>query len=59
MLERDETIQRVQLPTPPEGERAFYKRAIARSYAEWSLAEVVVRAVISNGEFQFVRVTAG
>ena len=58
-LEAGEIIQRVQLPPPVSGERAFYKRAIARSYAEWPLAEVVVRVVIEKGAFQVVRVAAG
>lgn len=58
-LEAGEIIQRVQLPPPVAGERAFYKRAIARSYAEWPLVEVVVRVVAEEGAFQLVRVTAG
>jgi xanthine dehydrogenase YagS FAD-binding subunit len=58
-LEPGEIIKRVQLPAPLDSERGFYKRAIARSYAEWPLAEIVVRATVSNGLFQFVRVTAG
>lgn len=58
-LEAGEIIQRIRLSPPVSGERAFYKRAIARSYAEWPLVEVVVRAVIEKGAFQVVRVTAG
>lgn len=58
-LEAGEVIQRIQLPPPLSGERAFYKRAIARSYAEWPLAEVVVRVVIEKGAFKVVRVAAG
>ena len=54
-----EMIRSVELPAPLQGERAFYKRAISRSHAEWPLAEVCVRAVISQGVFQFVRITAG
>ncbi|HEU0083719.1 MAG TPA: FAD binding domain-containing protein, partial [Bradyrhizobium sp.] len=57
-LQPGEVIQSVELPPPLAGERAFYKRAISRSHAEWPLAEVCVRAVISGGTFQFVRITA-
>ena len=41
------------------GERALYKRAIGRTYAEWPLVEIVARAVVSGGSFQFVRIAAG
>lgn len=58
-LESGEIIQRIQLPPPVSGERAFYKRAIARSYAEWPLAEVIVRVVIEKGAFKVVRAAAG
>jgi xanthine dehydrogenase YagS FAD-binding subunit len=54
-----EMIRAVQLPPPLAGERALYKRAISRSHAEWPLVEVCVRAVVSAGAFQFVRITAG
>ena len=54
-----EIIQSVALPTPLAGERAVYKRAISRAYAEWPLVEVVARAVVSDGNFRFVRVVAG
>jgi xanthine dehydrogenase YagS FAD-binding subunit len=40
-------------------ERARYKRAISRTHAEWPLAEVCARAVISGGVFQLIRITAG
>ncbi len=52
-------IRSVELPPPLPGERAFYKRAISRSHAEWPLAEVCARAVVSSGTFQFLRITAG
>ena len=58
-LASGEMIRAVQLPPPLQGERAFYKRAISRSHAEWPLVEVCARAVVSAGAFQFVRVTAG
>ena len=44
---------------PAAGERALYKRAISRSYAEWPLVEVCARAVIADGAFQFIRIAAG
>jgi xanthine dehydrogenase YagS FAD-binding subunit len=58
-LASGEMIERIALPPPLRGERALYKRAISRSYAEWPLAEVCARAVIADGAFQFVRITAG
>jgi xanthine dehydrogenase YagS FAD-binding subunit len=54
-----EMIKSVQLGAPVPGERALYKRAIGRTYAEWPLVEVVARAVVSGGSFQFVRIAAG
>jgi len=58
-LASGEMIKAAQLPPPLPGERALYKRAISRSYAEWPLVEVCARAVISAGAFQFIRITAG
>jgi xanthine dehydrogenase YagS FAD-binding subunit len=58
-LHPGEMIRSVELPPPVPGERAFYKRAISRSHAEWPLVEVCARAVVSAGAFQFIRVTAG
>jgi xanthine dehydrogenase YagS FAD-binding subunit len=54
-----EMIRGIELPAPVQGERALYKRAISRSYAEWPLVEVCARAVVAAGAFQFVRITAG
>lgn len=54
-----EFIKTIQLGAPVAGERALYKRAIGRTYAEWPLVEIVVRAVVSGGSFQFVRIAAG
>jgi len=54
-----EMIRAVELPAPLQGERALYKRAISRSHAEWPQAEVCVRAVVSAGAFQFIRIAAG
>ncbi len=59
LLAPGETIRSIELSAPLQGERAFYKRAISRSHAEWPLAEVCARAVVSSGTFQFLRITAG
>ncbi|MGY4476644.1 FAD binding domain-containing protein [Bradyrhizobium sp. USDA 3364] len=59
LLASDERIERIELPAPLDGERALYKRAISRSYAEWPLVEICARAVISGGTFQQVHITAG
>ena len=58
-LAADEMIRSVELSAPLPGERALYKRAISRSHAEWPLAEVCARAVVTSGTFQFIRLTAG
>lgn len=58
-LEAGEIIQSIDLGIPIDGERALYRRAIGRSYAEWPLVEIVVRAVIANGAFKLVRIVAG
>ena len=52
-------IRSIELPAPLPGERALYKRAISRSHAEWPLVEVCARAVVKDGAFQFIRLTAG
>jgi xanthine dehydrogenase YagS FAD-binding subunit len=54
-----EMITAVTLPVPLAGERAFYKRAISRTYAEWPLVELCARAVVADGRFQFVHLAAG
>jgi xanthine dehydrogenase YagS FAD-binding subunit len=58
-LSPGEMIRGIELPSVLPNERARYKRAISRSYAEWPLVEVCARAVIRDGAFQFVRLTAG
>ena len=58
-LASGEMIRTIALPPPVRGEHALYQRAISRSYAEWPLAELCVRAVISGGAFQLIRITAG
>jgi xanthine dehydrogenase YagS FAD-binding subunit len=54
-----EMIRGIELPAPRQNERALYKRAISRSHAEWPLVEVCARAVVTDGTFQFVRLSAG
>jgi xanthine dehydrogenase YagS FAD-binding subunit len=58
-LATGEMIRSVGLPPPLQGERAFYRRAISRSHAEWPLVEVCARAVVAAGAFQFIRIAAG
>lgn len=55
----DEIIEAIELGTPVANERALYRRAISRSYAEWPLVEVIVRAVITDGTFKLVRIASG
>jgi len=59
LLQAGEAIRSVALPSPLSGERAFYKRAISRSYAEWPLVEICARVVIADGAFKFARIAAG
>ena len=49
----------ITLGTPLPRVRAIYRRAISRASAEWPLVEVVVRVVIDNAQFHFVRLAAG
>ena len=58
-LQPGEMIRGIELPARLQGERAFYKRAISRSHAEWPLVEVCARAVVKDGTFQFIRLAAG
>ena len=58
-LAPSEMITGVALATPLAGERASYKRAISRTYAEWPLVELCARVVVADGKFQFVRLAAG
>jgi xanthine dehydrogenase YagS FAD-binding subunit len=58
-LASGEMIKAIELPSPVKDERAFYRRAISRTHAEWPLVEVCVRAVVAGGSFQFIRITAG
>ena len=54
-----EIIESIELGIPVANERALYRRAISRSYAEWPLVEVVVRAVLADSAFKLVRIVAG
>jgi xanthine dehydrogenase YagS FAD-binding subunit len=54
-----EIIQSIELGIPLANERALYRRSISRTHAEWPLVEVVVRAVVAEGMFKFIRITAG
>jgi xanthine dehydrogenase YagS FAD-binding subunit len=58
-LKAGEIIESIELGIPVANERALYRRAISRSYAEWPLVEVVVRAVIADGAFKLVRIVSG
>jgi xanthine dehydrogenase YagS FAD-binding subunit len=58
-LSPGEMITKIVLPAPLAGERAAYKRAISRTFAEWPLVEVCVRLGIADGRFQLVRLAAG
>ena len=58
-LASGEMITKIALPPPLSGERAAYKRAISRTYAEWPLVELCARTTIAEGKFEFVHLGAG
>jgi xanthine dehydrogenase YagS FAD-binding subunit len=58
-LAPSEMITSIGLPTPLAGERASYKRAISRTYAEWPLVELCARVTVAEGRFQTVQLAAG
>jgi xanthine dehydrogenase YagS FAD-binding subunit len=58
-LASGEMIRSIELPPPLAAERALYKRAISRTYAEWPLVEICARAVVRNGKFEVARIAAG
>jgi len=58
-LAAGEMITRIVLPAPLAGERAAYKRAISRTYAEWPLVELCARIVVADDKFQSARLAAG
>ena len=60
MLDAGEVLEAVELPPPAPGERAAYRRAIARAEAEWPLVEAVARLVVDDaGTVTSVAVAAG
>jgi xanthine dehydrogenase YagS FAD-binding subunit len=58
-LGESERIVSIAMGAPLSQERAVYRRAIGRAYAEWPLVEIVVRAVIAEHRFAFIRIAAG
>jgi xanthine dehydrogenase YagS FAD-binding subunit len=58
-LSPGDLLTAVHLPPATPGERGGYVRAISRTYAEWPLAEAVVRLVIDGGRITLVAVAAG
>ena len=59
-LAAGELLESIELPKPVVGERSAYVRTIARSRAEWPLAEVVVRLEQDDeGKVLRSQVTAG
>ena len=58
-LEPGEEIRSIALKPPLASERARYSRAIGRAHAEWPLVEICLRAVVSRGVFEFIRIAAG
>jgi xanthine dehydrogenase YagS FAD-binding subunit len=54
-----ELLTAVLMPTPLDGERAAYFRAIGRARAEWPLVETVVRLQVIDGTVRFARVAVG
>jgi len=59
LLAPGERIEAIALPVPLAPERAHYKRAMSRTYAEWPLVEVCARAALSGGTFQRIHIAAG
>jgi xanthine dehydrogenase YagS FAD-binding subunit len=58
-LEAEELIVSIDLPSPVDGERAAYRRAISRTYAEWPLVEVIVRVALNGDRISLARISAG
>ena len=54
-----EMIKTITLPAPITAERARYRRATSRAYAEWPLVELCARAVVAGGAFRSARLAAG
>ena len=58
-LTEGERILAIAMSVPLVEERAVYRRAIGRAYAEWPLVEIVLRAAIEDGRFALIRIAAG
>jgi xanthine dehydrogenase YagS FAD-binding subunit len=58
-LQAGEQILSIDLPPPLAAERAGYRRAVSRTYAEWPLAEAVVRIAADGGGVGFARIAVG
>jgi xanthine dehydrogenase YagS FAD-binding subunit len=58
-LEPEEQIFAINLPPPVQRERAAYRRAISRTYAEWPLVEAVIRVVHDGDKISLARVAGG
>ena len=58
-LAPEERILAINLPPPVAGERAAYRRAISRTYAEWPLVEAVVRIVLDGDRIRLARIAVG
>ncbi|HEX6254289.1 MAG TPA: FAD binding domain-containing protein [Euzebyales bacterium] len=59
LLDDDELLTHVHLPTTWSGERAAYHRVISRFEAEWPLVEAVARIVIDDDVIVRAAVAAG
>jgi xanthine dehydrogenase YagS FAD-binding subunit len=58
-LRPGDLLTAVHLPPVPPGELGGYVRAISRTYAEWPLAEAVVRLVVDDGRIAVAAIAAG
>jgi len=58
-LGADAIMTHVTLPPPTSGDRAGYVRSANRAYAEWPLADALVRLVIEAGTITLARVVVG
>lgn len=58
-LEPGELITAVRLPPPVAGERAAYRRATSRAWAEWPLVEAVARLVVRDSTVVSAAVAVG
>jgi xanthine dehydrogenase YagS FAD-binding subunit len=58
-LSEGDLLTGVHLPPPDAGELGGYARATSRAYAEWPLAEAVVRLVLDGDRIAVAAVAAG